>query len=276
MRQGVVISGVLHAAALLVSYVGLPHWLVSEPEPIEQPMVVDLVTIADETRAAPPKAQERQSEEPPPKPQAKPAPPPQAAPQPPKSEVAVVVPEEKPEAPPEPRAVPTPRAKPSPPKKSEDKATAKDDKRYKFDPSRIAALIDKTPRKESAPEVPPEQDRPAVVSRTARAFEGQALTLSEVDALRAQIEKCWIVQAGARYAEELVVRIRIYLNPDGTLRGEPQIVDRARLESDPYFRAAAESAARAILKCQPFRMPADKYDRWRDIELTFDTREMLG
>ena len=117
---------------------------------------------------------------------------------------------------------------------------------------------------------------PKIVSRTAQPLDGQPLTLSEVDALRAQVERCWIVQAGARYAEDLVVTIRVYLNPDGSLRREPQIVDEDRLAVDPFFRAAAESAVRAVLKCEPFKMPVAKYHRWREIELKFDPRKMLG
>jgi len=39
----------------------------------------------------------------------------------------------------------------------------------------------------------------------------------------------------------------------------------------------AESAKRAILSCQPFTMlRADTYQLWKDIEITFDPREMFG
>ena len=165
-----------------------------------------------------------------------------------------------------------PKPKPPPPKRVAEAAP----EAYKFDADRIAELIDKTPRKRSAPETP-ETPRapPRIASRTAQPLAGQPLTLSEVDALKTQIERCWIVQAGARYAEDLVVTIRVFLNPDGSLRREPQIVDDKRLAGDPFFRAAAASAIRAVLKCEPFKMPFTKYHRWREIELTFDPREML-
>ena len=127
-------------------------------------------------------------------------------------------------------------------------------KKYQFDADRIAALIDK------------------------RSHEplDQPLTLSEVGALKTQIERCWIVQVGARYAEDLVVTVRVFLNPDGSLRREPQIVDDGRLAGGPFFRAVAESVIRALLKCEPFNMPVSKYRRWREIELTFDPRETQG
>jgi colicin import membrane protein len=39
---------------------------------------------------------------------------------------------------------------------------------------------------------------------------------------------------------------------------------------------AAESALRAVRRCQPYTMPAAKYDIWRDVEVTFDPRDMFG
>ena len=286
MRSGIAISAVIHMTALWVSFVGVPEWLRSETEIIEQPVIVELVTIAEETRAARPKSEAEKADKPPPSPRQKPDPPPLAeAPPPvpaePEQEVAVIVPDIKPVPEPKKKPVTKPKRKPKPPKRvvkrPVEAAKETKEKKYKFDPDQIAALIDKTPRKEAPREsVEARQVRPKITSRTAQPLDGQPLTLSEVDALRAQIERCWIVQAGARYAEDLVVTIRVYLNPDGSLRREPQIVDEDRLAADPFFRAASESAIRAVLKCEPFKMPVAKYHRWREIELTFDPRKMLG
>jgi colicin import membrane protein len=38
---------------------------------------------------------------------------------------------------------------------------------------------------------------------------------------------------------------------------------------------AAESARRAILRCQPYRLPIAKYDVWKDVEVNFDPRDMF-
>ena len=268
-------------AALWIGFVGLPDWARSEPELVEQPVIVELVTVSEETRAARPKPEPVKEDRPPPTPPRKVEAPP--APAEPEPEAAIAVPETKPEPPKKiakPRRKPAStsrkiaKAKPAPPKAA---AAAPKSKKYEFDADRIAVLVDKTPRKRSAPDAP-ETPRtpPKVVSRTAQPLEGQPLTLSEVDALRAQIERCWIVQAGARFAEDLDVTIRVFLNADGSLRRQPQIVDAGRMAADPFFRAAAESAVRAVLKCEPFKMPVAKYHRWREIELTFDPREMLG
>ena len=272
-------------AALWIGFVGLPDWARSEPELVDQPVIVEIVTVSEETRAARPKPEPVKEDRTPPLPPRKLETPP--VPAEPEPEDAVVVPETKPEPPkkiakPKRKPASTPKkvvkAKPAPPKAAATAPKSKPkSKRYKFDADRIAVLGDKTPRKRSAPDAP-ETPRtpPEVTSRTAQPLEGQPLTLSEVDALRAQIERCWIVQAGARYAEDLVVKIRVFLRPDGSLRREPQIVDDGRMAADPFFRAAAESAVRAVLKCEPFKMPIAKHHRWREIELTFDPSEILG
>jgi len=40
--------------------------------------------------------------------------------------------------------------------------------------------------------------------------------------------------------------------------------------------ALAESAKRALLQCQPYRMlKPEHYDTWKDMEITFDPRDML-
>ncbi len=282
MRKGIFISAAIHATALWVGFVGLPEWWRPDPALAEQPVVVELVTISEETRAARPKPEPAKEDKPPPNPRRRPAPPkPVEAPPPPpepETEVAAVVPETMPKPKP-PKKVAKPRRKPPPPRKAPEakpeppKRAAS--KKYDFDADRIAALIDKTPRERSAPETPEAPSE--ITSPDAQPLEGQPLTLSEVDALRARIEDCWNLPAGARYAEDLVVTIRIFLNQDGSLRDAPRIVDEGRLAGDPFFRAAAESAVRAVRKCQPFKMlPLAKYSRWREIELTFDPSRMLG
>ena len=105
--------------------------------------------------------------------------------------------------------------------------------------------------------------------------ESQPLTMSEIDAIRYQIQQCWSVPAGARDAEDLVVRVRVFLNSDGTIARPPEIVDSGR--RDTFFLAAAESARRAVLKCTPLKnLPVEKFRQWQELTLTFNPRDMLG
>lgn len=158
--------------------------------------------------------------------------------------------------------------KPKPPQKQPEPKKA-------FDPNQIAALLDKTPDTSSKPQ-PQEQaeeefDSPVTDDPSA------ALTMSEIDAFKVQMRRCWSVPAGAPDAEQLIVKIKVYLNQDGSLAAPPELRDKTKLVTGgSYYRAAADSAMRAIRLCQPFKMPAEKYTSWREIDLNFDPREMLG
>ncbi len=102
------------------------------------------------------------------------------------------------------------------------------------------------------------------------------MTMSELDALRQQLSRCWSIQAGARYAEDLVVEVRLTVSPDRHVMSAT-IVDQWRYSQDSYFRAAADSAIRAVNspQCETLVLNPDKYDQWKDMVVTFDPREML-
>ena len=103
------------------------------------------------------------------------------------------------------------------------------------------------------------------------------LTLSEEDSIKAQIFGCWSVPLGLPYKENLLVRIKLKLKPDGTVI-KTEILDHERLNKpgQGFYKVLAESALRAIQLCQPLRVPTTGYERWKDLQLNFDAREMLG
>ena len=106
--------------------------------------------------------------------------------------------------------------------------------------------------------------------------EDQKVTISEIDVLRQQIAGCWNIAAGARQAEALSVEIEMRMNPDATVR-TARVVDGARMNSDPFFRAAAESALRALSHpdCIPLKLPVGKYEVWKSFTFNFDPKNML-
>ena len=108
-------------------------------------------------------------------------------------------------------------------------------------------------------------------------METGSLTLSEEDALKAQIFGCWSIPLGLPYDENLLVRIRLKLKPDGTLI-KTEVLDHARMNKpgQNFYKVLAESALRAIQLCQPLKVPTSGYDKWKDLQLNFDPREMLG
>lgn len=141
----------------------------------------------------------------------------------------------------------------------------------KFDPNNIAALLNKMPDKAATtPADQPKSDAPA--QGDARGSDDR-MSLSELDALRAQMSRCWSPPIGVQGAEDLTVRLKVELNTDGSLRRPPELLTAG---SSIAFLAAADSARRAVLRCQPYQLPPEKYGAWRDINVTFDPREMLG
>ena len=141
-----------------------------------------------------------------------------------------------------------------------------------FDPNNIAALIDKS--KEESAETTNKTNK--ITQSNQKNITTSALTLSEEDALKAQIFGCWSIPLGLPYNENLLVRIKLSLKPDGTVINS-EILDHARMNKpgQGFYKVLAESALRAIRLCQPLRVPSTGYERWKDLQLNFDAREML-
>ena len=290
MRSGLILSAILHVSVLLATMIVLPRWSTEVDRP---PLAIPIeFEIGDVTniKANPEPVEEDPVEE------VKPEPEPEPEPEPRKT--AEAAPKLPPPPAPEPEPEPAPKLEPKPepkeekPKEAEKpkpKVTAKAAPRIKpkvppqkksFDLNRVAALLDKLPEE---PKQRQEADSDAEAASTSgpatqQVGLGTSVTLSEIDALRAQVERCWNFPAGAANPEDLVVTVKISLNPDGTLASAPEVAqrDRARVITDQYFRVAAEAAVRAVRRCEPYKLPVEKYSNWREIELRFDPRELLG
>ena len=110
--------------------------------------------------------------------------------------------------------------------------------------------------------------------RTMGRLTDAALSDGEKDALIRQLEACWSPPAGAMEAEQLAVEVRVALDPDGSVR-EARAIDRSRMSRDAFYRAAAEAAERAVLRCSPLRVPPGKASIWSNMVINFDPREFL-
>ena len=163
--------------------------------------------------------------------------------------------------------------KQNPDKLDEDvKQVSEFEKKEFVDLDNIAKLIDKA-KEDSAKvvkknnDITQDQDKNIVTS---------GLTLSEEDALKAQIFGCWSIPLGLPYNEDLLVRIKLMLEPDGSV-AKTEILDHARMNKpgQGFYKVLAESALRAVKLCQPLRVPTSGYERWKELQLNFDAREML-
>ena len=127
---------------------------------------------------------------------------------------------------------------------NEVKQVSEFEKEELFDPNNIAALIDKS--KESKAETL--KKNPDLSQDQNKNFENTGLSLSEEDALKAQIFGCWSIPLGLPYNENLLVRIKLELKPDGSVI-KSEILDHARMNKpgQGFYKVLAESALRLSL-----------------------------
>jgi outer membrane biosynthesis protein TonB len=282
--ESYIYSGVLHVAVALFAVFGLPQFFRDPPQP-ETPMVVDLVPIGLKTNPPPKQADEPQPEPAkpePPKPEP-PAPPP--PPKPPEPE-PVPVPMPKPEAKPEPKPEPKPPEqklselkpppKPQPQNDVDSLLKSMDKPKPKADP--LDELMKATKNAKPTPKSaePGTQPKPQGVRGSDQHNPLEPVSMTEMDRIRAHVEKVWVPPAGAKEAEKLAVTIRVFIMPDGTVT-DAQIIDKP-IFADSFWQAAADSARRAVRTASPLPIPKDKYDTLKngDLVLTFDIAKAMG
>jgi outer membrane biosynthesis protein TonB len=290
VRKPLIFSGIFHAIIIAMMFVSFDLW--GEPEIPEESVVV-MLTEEDakiELDAIPtPKPEKAPDPAPAPEvtPEAEKAPEKQPDPAevtPPRVDEAAAAPE------PEPAPVEEPIEKPEPPKKPEPvtkdlpNVTLKDKPKpeNKFDPKKIALLLDKrdsTKPQATDPKKTKQTDpnpNPAQSEPTERNPREQAAAVANLQsAIASQVAKYWTAPVGATGAETLVIRLRIQLRADGELAREPAVLDRGRMMSDNLYRVAAEAAVRAVKRSAPLKLPPEYYDIWRDVELNFDPSSLM-
>ncbi len=113
-------------------------------------------------------------------------------------------------------------------------------------------------------------------SDTPEAPSGPPLSAGEKDALRVAVSQCWNVGSLSSEALKTTVVVAVTMAQDGK-----PITDSIRMVSssggsDGSARDAFGAARRAIIRCgsSGFDLPAEKYDQWRDIEMTFNPERM--
>ena len=285
MNRSIIISSVLHIFVIFITAMSLP-FLTKKPLDIPPIISVELIQIAEKTNIpyAPKakktieKAKEKEkkivSEQAPPK-KVK------------KNKTKTVVSteknkkieKEKPEAVPLPektvKKIETKEEIKQNPEKVDTKVkqVSEFEKKELVDTTTLQGLIDKAKEQESAEIV---KNNNQVSQDQVRNIENTGLTLSEEDALKAQIFGCWSIPLGLPYNENLLVRIKLNLKPDGSIT-KTEILDHARMNKpgQGFYKVLAESALRAVKLCQPLRVPSTGYERWKELQLNFDAREML-
>jgi hypothetical protein len=148
-------------------------------------------------------------------------------------------------------------------KKTEDKKDAKKTK------DKIAALINKADSTGGGKKSSSKKASLGSKKKTT----GKKLSQTEMDALRGRLQQCWSLPPGMVDADELRVKIIFQLDRSGKITGKPSV--KATGGSARSQRAFAGSAKRAVKRCQPYELPADKYDTWSEIEVNFSAADFL-
>ena len=213
----------------------------------------------------------------PPKPPAEEAPSPPQRPRPEKAEETPRPPERprpvKTEEPPKPAFKPDEIAKALASEKADAKPESKPDSRPKpaFDPSAISKLIGTTKTAELSPK-PPAQGLPN--HQAARMSVSLENGLNEW--FRDSYKNCWTLPPSNPTGENYVFDVRVSFNPDGSLSGRPVMLNPPH---DPEWRAHADSVMRAVMRCNPLRIPAQYapyFEQWRSKTIHFDPSSAEG
>jgi hypothetical protein len=107
------------------------------------------------------------------------------------------------------------------------------------------------------------QGGPATLGSTT----GNAATLSqsEIAGLVAQIRQCWTVNLlPEELGSGLSVRLLVSMNPDGSVAGTPLVIDQG---ASPIASSMARSAVNAVMNCGPYRLSAESYTQWQELDV---------
>jgi outer membrane biosynthesis protein TonB len=291
-------SAALHGAVLallLLGFARAPRFADSpEAIPIETISVSELNQITngekDAKPAPPPKPTPPEpppdlrasAESPPPQPAPPPpkaeTPPPQPAPPPPPKAEATTPPEPQPLPPQRPETPSPPKvAVQEPPVRPKEPAPDKPKPSHNFDPNMIAKLIGQN--KPSAQAAPSAQTA-AIPPQGLPHHDAPHMSMSMASALDAWLTEsylnCWTPPPTTPEGDTYVAEIRVIFNPDGSLSARPVLLNPP---TDRAWRAHAESAMRAVRKCDPLKVPAEYmpfFEQWKIETIHFDPRETQG
>jgi hypothetical protein len=246
VRTGVFISAVSHVAVVALALLGTPKLFQNVPiETIE----VDLVR-PDEAEPPPKEPEKKPPDEsaewtPLADPSAAQAQP--AAPETPSPQADLK----------QPPATQQARAAPQP---SPAQTPAQQQQPWIFDPVNIPALM-------NLPNAPQ-------AGFDAEASTAANLSADERSAFKQHLKKCWKLPDGMSETQSTRVTLRVFLKRDGSVAGEPMLIEASASRDGPQLMQAA---IRSVKDCQPYAfLPPDRYREWKALDVTFSPKEMAG
>jgi hypothetical protein len=110
-------------------------------------------------------------------------------------------------------------------------------------------------------------------------FDTVALTAAKVATddvakFREHLKTCSALPASIAPTDKVSIRLRASFLPDGTLASVPLLIEASASAKGPLLMQAAIAALAA---CQPYAaLPADKYNEWKALDLSFTPRDFKG
>lgn len=157
---------------------------------------------------------------------------------------------------PDPVQVPKPKPRPDPQPEPEPKPEPTPDTKPQVD--LIQAALEEALQGASEPTEP----------------SGPGLTKEEKQGLRDDVQACWIVDEG-NPVSNVKLTVAMSMTQDGKVEGSNVRMIGGEGGSDKIVQAAFQYVRRAILRCQKtgYDLPKEKYDHWREIEITFELNQ---
>jgi outer membrane biosynthesis protein TonB len=88
---------------------------------------------------------------------------------------------------------------------------------------------------------------------------------------RRHLKTCSKLPASLSGADDVKVKLRVLMTPDGRLAAEPILIEASASMKGPLLM---QGAIRALEACQPYAMlPADRYGEWKVLDLSFTPQD---
>jgi hypothetical protein len=91
---------------------------------------------------------------------------------------------------------------------------------------------------------------------------------------RRHLKTCSKMPASLSGADDVKVKLRVLMTPDGRLAAEPILIEASASMKGPLLM---QGAIRALQACQPYAMlPADRYGEWKVLDLSFTPQDFTA
>jgi hypothetical protein len=106
------------------------------------------------------------------------------------------------------------------------------------------------------------------------AFDAAKVAPDEAAAFRNHLKTCGTLPGAISLDDKVRIVLRVAFAPNGTLAGDPTLIEASATAKGPLL---LKSAITALRRCQPYTMlPADRYEEWKVLDLSFTPRDLAG